>query len=207
MRRAKGNRFAKFMLSFFETVQQSQSAAAAEQQLKLRRAQRPRALERAPCLFGAVHLNQERTQVLMRQSVVRRQIQSPAIGHLGFEQAVLMGQNECQQRPHFRVPIILGKQTPRLAFSLPVPSKFGQRERQIVPCLACSRRRSQRCPVFGFRFGQPSGAPQKIGKIDLECMIERLALDALPKQVLRFPGLPQPRARQAQQVLGRGVVR
>jgi len=37
-------------------------------------------------------------------------------------------------------------------FSLPVPPKFGQRERQIVPCLACSRRACKRCPIFGFRF-------------------------------------------------------
>jgi len=45
-------------------------AAAAEQQLKLRRAQRPRAVERAPCLFGAVLSESGGTQVLMRQSVV-----------------------------------------------------------------------------------------------------------------------------------------
>ncbi len=118
-----------------------------EPQLELRYAERPRALERPERFLGALHPHQERAGIVMRDPIVRGELERAPIALLGLEEPPLIHEHEAEQRPALRVTWLRGQRPPRLGLALCAAPEVLEREASEDWCRGhCVRRGPARAP-------------------------------------------------------------
>ncbi len=95
--RALGHRTGVFLLGFLGTIEQHECARPGEAQLELRHTQRLRALERGERLLGALHLHEQRAEIVVRDPITGGELERTPIDLLGLEEPSLIREHEAEQ--------------------------------------------------------------------------------------------------------------
>jgi len=97
-------------------------------------------------------------------------------------------------------------EAPALDLGLRRPTLIGEREGELVPCLAHLGVPREHGTIFRLRLCETASAPQEIPEVDAELIVRGLERKTAPEKPLRLFGRAEPSAREAEQMGGGPMV-